>query len=64
LWRTLALTNISGTSLHGFLDGTTTAPDQTITEGTGTDTHTVSNPEYVQWWTHDKKVLGLLLSVS
>jgi hypothetical protein len=20
------------------------------------------NPEYVQWWTHDKKVLGLILS--
>jgi hypothetical protein len=61
LWHTLALTNISGASLRGFLDSTTTVPDQTITEGTGTDTHTVSNPEYVQWWTHDKKVLGLLL---
>jgi hypothetical protein len=38
------------------------APAQTITEGIGDDQRVVPNPEYVKWWTQDKKVLGLLLS--
>ena len=34
LWRTLVITNLSGASLHGFLDGSAAAPAKTITEGT------------------------------
>ena len=36
LWRMLAFTNLSGASLHGYLDGSTKAPAETIQEGTGT----------------------------
>jgi hypothetical protein len=61
LWRALSLPNFSGARLHGFLDGTATAPPQTVTTGTGDDARTVSNPDYEQWWTLDQKVLGLLL---
>ena len=56
LWRTLSLPNLSGSGLHGHLDGTTAAPVKTIVEGT------VANPAYAAWWKQDQRVLGLLLS--
>ncbi|XP_071680102.1 uncharacterized protein [Lolium perenne] len=62
LWRALTLTNFSGASLHGHLDGTTAAPSKTLTEGGGADARVVDNPDYHRWWTQDQKVLGLLLS--
>jgi hypothetical protein len=62
LWRALTLTNISGASLHGYLDGTMAAPAKTITEGTGDAARQVDNPAYGTWWTQDQKVLGVLLS--
>jgi hypothetical protein len=62
LWRALTLTNLSGASFHGYLDGTTAAPSKTLTEGEGADARVVDNPEYHRWWTQDQKVLGLLLS--
>ena len=58
----LAFTNLSGASLHGYLDGSTKALAETIQEGTGTATRTVPNPEYLRWWMQDQKVLGLLVS--
>ena len=61
LWRALALPNFAGARLHGFLDGSAKAPDQTVTTGTGDAARTVSNPDYEHWWTLDKKVLGILL---
>jgi hypothetical protein len=62
LWRALSLTNLSGASLHGFLDGTAAAPAQTITDGTGDAARSVPNPAYATWWTQDQKVQGVLLS--
>jgi hypothetical protein len=56
LWRALTLTNLSGASLHGFLDGTIVAPAQTITEGTGDAARQLANPAYATWWTQDQKV--------
>lgn len=61
LWRALALPNFSGARLHGFLDGTAIAQPLTVTEGDGDAEKTVTNPEYEEWWTLDRKVLGLLL---
>ncbi|KAK1645127.1 hypothetical protein QYE76_062932 [Lolium multiflorum] len=58
LWRALSLTNLSGASLHGFLDGTAAAPAQTITDGTGDAARSVPNPAYATWWTHDQKPLA------
>jgi hypothetical protein len=60
LWRALTLTDLSGASLHGYLDGTTAAPSKTLTEGEGADARVVVNSEYHRWWTQDQKVLGLL----
>ena len=51
LWRALSLTNLSGASLHGFLDGTAAAPAQTITDGMGNAARAVPNPAYATWWT-------------
>ncbi|KAK1643842.1 hypothetical protein QYE76_061647 [Lolium multiflorum] len=62
LWRALTLTNLSGASLHGYLDGTVAAPAKTTTEGTGDAARQVDNPAYATWWTQDQKVLGVLLS--
>ena len=63
LWRALALPNFAGVRLHGFLDGSATAPAPTVTTGTGEAARTVSNPDYEQWWTLDQKVLGHLLGL-
>ena len=62
MWRGLALPVLAGANLHGHLDGTTAAPDQTLTEGTGDEAITAANPEYHRWWTQDQKVKGILLS--
>ena len=62
LWRGLVVPNLPGASLHGYLDGSTAAPEKTITEGTGDDAVIKINPEYHRWWTQDQKVLGLLLA--
>ena len=53
LWRALTLPNFSGAGLHGYLDGTMTAPAKTITQGTGAAATTVANPAYAAWWTQD-----------
>jgi hypothetical protein len=34
------------------------APDKTVTKGTNNTAHFVVNPDYVWWWTKDKKILG------
>ena len=59
MWRGLALPVLAGANLHGHLDGTTAAPDQTLTEGTGDEAITAANPEYHRWWTQDQKVKGM-----
>ena len=62
LWRALVITNLSGASLHGFLDGSAAAPATTVSKGTGDAATSEANPEYAKWWTLDQKVLGVLLS--
>ncbi|KAK1603217.1 hypothetical protein QYE76_018220 [Lolium multiflorum] len=62
LWRALSLTNLSGASLHGFLDGTAAAPAETVADGTGDAAQSVPNPAYATWWTQDQRVKGVLLS--
>ena len=61
LWRELALPNLSGANLHGYLDGSMAAPAKMQTEGTGDKAMSVPNPAYQRWWIQDQKVLGLLL---
>ncbi|KAK1647013.1 hypothetical protein QYE76_064818 [Lolium multiflorum] len=61
LWKALALPNLAGARLHGFLDGSAPAPSRTIREGTGDAARDVDNPAYAQWWTLDQRVLGHLL---
>ena len=62
LWGGIAGTVLAGANLHGYLDGTTGAPDKTITVGTGDAAMTAANPAYHHWWTQDQKVKGLLLT--
>ncbi|CAM8893629.1 unnamed protein product [Rhodiola kirilowii] len=62
LWKTLILPGLSGLNLHGYLDGTTPAPEKHTTEGEGSDAHTVSNPAYQIWWQQDQRVLDVLLN--
>ncbi|KAK1692562.1 hypothetical protein QYE76_009259 [Lolium multiflorum] len=61
LWKALAVPNLAGARLHGFLDGSAPAPPRTIREGTGDAARDVPNPAYAQWWTLDQRVLGHLL---
>ena len=62
LWGGIAGTVLAGANLHGYLDGTTSAPDKTIHVGTGDAATTAANPAYHHWWTQDQKVKGLLLT--
>jgi hypothetical protein len=61
LWKMLVETTLSGAGLHGHLDESIAAPEQTLTEGTGDAANIVVNPLFAQWWTQDKKVLALIL---
>jgi hypothetical protein len=61
LWRSLTLPNFAGAGLRGHLDGTLSPPEKNITQCTCDTTTSIPNPEYATWWTHDQRVLGMLL---
>ena len=61
LWKTQVVPHIAGQGLHGFLDGSCSAPPATITTGTGAEAKTVQNPDFAMWWYTDQRVLSILL---
>jgi hypothetical protein len=53
LWKGLTLPSLAGAGLHGHLNGTATAPDKTIKEGTSDAAMDVPNSEHTRWWIID-----------
>jgi hypothetical protein len=45
LWRSLTLPNFAGAGLHGHLDGTSSPPEKTVTQGEGDAAVSIPNPE-------------------
>ncbi|KAJ3698372.1 hypothetical protein LUZ61_002077 [Rhynchospora tenuis] len=59
LWKSQILPVLRGYDLLGFVDGTRSAPSQTIA---GANNILVSNPEFLQWQQQDQLILAWLLS--
>lgn len=62
MWKAQVVPILRGVKLFGYLDGTTQAPTEKVTTGTGDAARQIDNPEYETWFTQDQVVLGGILS--
>nr|AAK53852.1 Putative retroelement [Oryza sativa Japonica Group] len=64
LWSAQILTTLRGAQLEGYITGTAEAPAAECEKEDGDKKvkTTISNPEYIKWFTQDQQVLGFLFS--
>jgi hypothetical protein len=62
LWKLQVLPAIRGARLVGYTDGSSPAPPEEITTGTGAGAKTEPNPAYTAWLALDQQVFSYVVT--